>query len=345
MKTKTNNQQRTFHSTDDLSVKIIQILHRAKGDFVSGEDLAAATGISRVAVWKRLQKLQEEGFTCESVRRKGYRILQYPEGISSLAILSQMPSHLKLTGIWYADQVRSTNSEALENLAKGAGTPFIFVTKRQTMGRGRLGRTWYSTSTGNLYMSVGFQPFCSPRKIELLSLWCGIRLCRCLREVTGLPLKVKWPNDLWIGDKKVAGILSEATFEADRINGLVLGVGLNINTARKDFSREIRNQATSLRLSAKNELFSFNQIAAYVGQEIIASYEDCLNGLDEDALADLWSEYACFLKKKVQIICPSGEVQVGRFVGIDRSGSLLLRTPLGKLLSFRSGDVSLRPKL
>ena len=344
MKKSPHLQQKQFFFRNDISARIVQALREAGPDYVSGIDLADRGGISRVAVWKRIQKLQEEGFAIASSKRKGYRLEREPENISALALLSYLPASMPLEGIWFTEESRSTNSDALELLARGETTPFLSLTKKQTMGRGRMGRSWYSKSNGNLYLSAAFQPLCHPRKIQLLSLWCGIRLCRSLRQSTGLPIAIKWPNDLWIEGKKVAGILSEATYESDRVNGLVLGIGLNINTQYQEFPKEIQKTASSLYLSSDNRKYPLNRIAAEVAREVLSAYQDCMNGLNEDTLSDLWSEYACFLGETVQIISPSNEIQVGKFTGIDRSGSLLLRTPSGKLLSFRSGDVSLRPR-
>lgn len=328
---------------NDPSVLILQCLRKAGNTPVSGEQLATTTGMSRVAVWKRLQKLKEEGFQISSGKRSGYRLSKEPSAISPFAITAHLPPSTPLISLYFTESSRSTNSDAQEKLAQDSPAPFACLTRKQTNGRGRLGRSWYSNETGGLCLTLGFRPLCPPAKIQLLSLWCGIRLCRCLRNTLNLPVMIKWPNDLWIEGKKIAGILAEATYEADRVNGLVFGIGLNVNTSEKDFPPELAEVATSLRIASQGKSLPINKIAAGLISEILAAYEDCMNGIDEDVLSDLWSEYACFLNEPIRIITSTGETHQGTFTGIDRAGSLILRSHSGTLQTFRSGDVSLRP--
>jgi len=328
-------------SPDSPDVRILRRLLEAGDGFCSGEDLARELGLSRVAVWKRLDNLKKRGVSLEAIRRKGYRLKQLPEELSEVGVLSLMSETRELEDLSLLETSPSTNNEVLQRLAAGNPAPLVCLTRRQPAGKGRRGRTWSGDFPGNLYGSIGFRPDLSPSQLRLFPLWVGLRICRRIVAETGLPVQLKWPNDLFLEERKVAGILAESTFETDRVTSLVIGIGMNINGTATDFPEELRPLATSLRIEAGHE-FSLNPLIAGVLEEILAAMRDCRNGIDEDRFSDEWQARACYLGERVRILGGEGEHTEGILTGIDRAGSLLLRTKNGGLQSFRAGDVSLR---
>ncbi len=328
---------------DSPDVRILRALRGESDGFCSGQKMADVLGMSRVAIWKRLENLKKQGFAIEGVRKRGYRLIGAPEVASAAGILSHLSERTDLRELTLLDTSASTNNDILRLLATGAEAPLACITRRQPGGRGRRGRTWSGDCEGNLYGSLGFRPDLHPRHISLLTLWTGLRICRRIGEETGLPLRLKWPNDLLLHGRKVAGILSESTLETERVTALVIGVGMNINMTAADFPDDIRPTATSLRIEAGKKL-PLDRIIAAVIEEILGSMADCITGIDEDRLADEWERLACFLGETVVIYGSDGDPCEGTLAGIDRAGSLLVRLRTGGLQSFRAGDVSLRPE-
>lgn len=327
--------------SDSPEVLILRALLDAGDKYLSGQALAGRLGLSRVAVWKRIETLKLRGHAIEAVRRRGYRLAALAPEPTEAGILAGIDPEFGLRSLVLAADSPSTNDEAARLLAAGEEAPFACLTRRQPGGKGRRGRSWSGASEGNLYASLAFRPDIHPRSLHLLPIRAGLHICRRLALVTGLRPGLKWPNDLLLGGKKVAGMLAESTLETDRVTALVFGIGLNVNLSRDDLPGDLRSTATSLAIEAGRP-FPLEPIAAAVLEEILRAEGECRLGVDEDRLADDWAELACFQGEPVEIRGGDGSVQTGTLAGIDRTGSLLLRAENGVLQSHRAGDVSLR---
>ncbi len=327
---------------DSPEVRILRAFSSADNRFVSGECLARALGVSRVAVWKRMETLKAQGYGIQAVRRKGYSIAKRPACPGAAGILARFPVENAPLSLRLFDDCPSTNDAALRLLADGEPAPFACVTRRQPAGKGRRGRTWSGAHEGNVYATVAARPMIPPARASLLPIRAGLNLCRRLSRESGLDLRLKWPNDLLVKGRKTAGMLAESTVETDRVTALVFGVGLNVNQSRSLIPDELRDTATSL-AAEKGADLDLEAVTAAVIEEILAAIWECADGHDEDRLADDWAALAAFQDETVEVRTGDGEAIVGTLAGIDRSGSLLLRQPAGALRSFRAGDVSLRP--
>ncbi|MFP4353166.1 MAG: biotin--[acetyl-CoA-carboxylase] ligase [Puniceicoccaceae bacterium] len=326
---------------DSSEVLILRALLGAGTGFLSGEALAGRLGISRVAVWKRIETLKRRGHAIEAVRRRGYRLVSPAPEPTEAGILARVGEGFGLRSLVLRADSPSTNDDAARLLAAGEEAPFACLTRRQPGGRGRRGRAWSGASEGNLYASLAFRPDVHPRALHLLPIRAGLHICRRLGSETGLRPGLKWPNDILLGGKKIAGMLAESTLETDRVTALVFGVGLNVNLSRDDLPEDLRATATSLAIEA-GRAFALEPIAAAVLEEVLRAERGCRLGLDEDRLADDWAELACHQGETVEIRGGDGSVRTGTLAGIDRAGSLLLRAGDGTIQSYRAGDVSLR---
>ena len=326
---------------DSPEVLILRALLGAGTDFLSGEALAGRLGISRVAVWKRIETLKRRGHVIEAVRRRGYRLAAPAPEPTEAGILARVGDGFGLRSLVLAADSPSTNEEAARLLAAGEEAPFACLTRRQPGGKGRRGRSWSGASEGNLYASVAFRPDVHPRVLHLLPIRAGLHICRRIAAATGLRPGLKWPNDILLGGKKIAGMLAESTLETDRVTALVFGVGLNVNLSQDDLPEDLRASATSLAVGAGRP-FPLEPIAAAVLEEVLRAEHECRLGLDEDRLADDWAELACYQGETVEVRGGDGSVHTGTLAGIDRAGSLLLRAETGTIQSHRAGDVSLR---
>ena len=178
-------------------------------------------GVSRPSIWGKLEKLREQGFQFETVRKRGYRLTGEPLRLHpALLRLAQEQLRSPIETLYFP-QIDSTNNEAERQASFGRAGPFAIVSSCQTKGRGRLGREWYSASADNLYLSVLFEPNSPAQQLQHFTLWAGIHICRALQGlVPGADLKIKWPNDLHCGGRKLAGMLTERRTPRHEDSGL-----------------------------------------------------------------------------------------------------------------------------
>lgn len=320
-------------------VKIIETLNNAEG-FVSGNALAEIIGLSRTSVHTKIESLKSAGFKIDAVTNKGYILLKLPKKINPhlLTLLGcSLPKDFKLR---YYSKIDSTNEEAERQLSAGLEPPFAIIAEKQTKGKGRLGRKWQSESNKNLYCSILFAPNTAPQKLQKFTLWAGIEICQALKDCTGgLPIKIKWPNDLYCNGKKLSGMLTEARIDADRIHTLVLGIGLNVNSRVGTMPDAIKSLATSLKEETQTD-HPLNEITIRIIEATIAAYERCLQEDPSDLLREAWQAHD-YLEGKSVVITENGRTLKGKAEGINEYGALQLKTKDGTIHSIHSGDAKL----
>ncbi len=306
--------------------------------FLSGTALATKLGMSRVSVWLHMEKLRAQGFTFEAARSRGYRITSRPSGLHLAFIQAHLKGRRDLP-IAVLDEVDSTNDEAARQLAAGRSAPFVVLARKQTRGRGRLGRTWHSAANGNLYASFAFRPQVAPSRMAIFTLWMGVNICELIANFTNLSPGIKWPNDILFDGRKAGGILTEARIDSDQIRDLIFGLGLNVNGPSADWPAELSRRAVSLAEQAAAPLDLNRFTAALIGRVLLA-YEQFVDGDHVLVFADLWKQFDVLRGKPVALL--QGERRIaGIAQGIDDEGSLLIRTTQGKLQRFHAGDVTI----
>lgn len=320
---------------------LLRTLLNSPVKFVSGSLLAEQLGVSRPAIHGKLDKLREQGFTIEAIRNKGYRLIKEPE-ILHPDLLNYYAGEAGVAfDLLYFPVIDSTNSEAERQLASGRQGPFAVVSSCQTKGRGRLGRVWHSASTGNLYLTVVFEPNIPPQQLQHFTLWAGIHVCRCLqRMVPKVSLKIKWPNDLHCHDRKFAGMLTEAKMDADSIRSILFGIGLNVNSNPSNYPAAIRQTATSLYAMHGHEI-PLSRVGAQIIAAAEAAYHTSIVNEPSEALATAWGPLDALNGQAVTAIVSENAIS-GVASGIDETGSLLLRTSDNNLQKIRAGDVTLK---
>ena len=325
----------------DLDSSILLAFLEADGEPVSGDRLAKELGVSRVAIWSRLERLRASGYVFAASTRKGYALRSVPRHLDP----ALLDAHLRLLKVSpkveFLAEVDSTNSEAERRLAVGQEAPFAVLARTQKAGRGRLGRTWHSAPSGNLYLSLAFRPFIPPERLKPFTLWMGLALCAHVEKSLGLKLGLKWPNDLQSPDgRKVAGMLTEARLDADSVRELVFGVGLNLTGASKDFPADLRATAGSLEAALGSPL-DLNREAAGVIAALFRAWEQFEEGTWSRSFRKLWSHHDVLAGKSVRVGL-RGDPVAGVVDGIDDEGSLILRTGGGRRAIVSSGEVTLR---
>jgi BirA family biotin operon repressor/biotin-[acetyl-CoA-carboxylase] ligase len=325
---------------DDEDITLLEAFLPEPDRFVSGEDLARTLGISRVSVWNRMKKLEQEGFVFKAVRNRGYRLEREPSQMHP-ALLA---AHLRRSALEHPlsiyHSIDSTSSECERRFIAGTEPPFCVIAAEQTRGRGRLGRDWHSLNVGNLYCSFGFRPDLPLRRMQTFTLWIGVHLAELIRDFTGLEIKIKWPNDLMADRQKVAGMLTEARIDNDHMRDLIFGVGVNLNSDAASFPPPLRRKAASLAMLLHRKL-PLHPFAGRLIQTVFDAYNEFHQGIPDSLLAEKWAPFDLLWDKEVRAESGSTVIQ-GVARGIDPQGSLRLRLPDGSLHALRAGDVSLQ---
>jgi BirA family biotin operon repressor/biotin-[acetyl-CoA-carboxylase] ligase len=306
---------------------------------VSGAALAERLGVSRVAVWQQMEKLRAQGFVFEGVRARGYRLAAGPAALCAPLVSAHLAAHGGGCPLTLLDEVDSTNDEAARQLAAGRPAPFAVLARRQTRGRGRLGRAWHSSDAGNLYASFAFRPHLAPVRMHTFTLWMGVNVCELLANFAGAAPGLKWPNDLLFAGRKAGGMLTEARVDADEIRDLVFGLGLNVNARATAWPGELRGRAVSLAEHTGTPL-DLNRLAAALVGRVLLAYDRFVDGSYADTFADLWHRHDVLRGREVTVLQGAERVG-GTALGIDDEGALILRTAKGRTRRFRAGEVTL----
>jgi BirA family biotin operon repressor/biotin-[acetyl-CoA-carboxylase] ligase len=315
---------------------LIEKLEKSRDSWVSGQDLSTELGISRAAVWKHMESLRREGCRIEASPRKGYRLEGAPD------LLNQDEIRLTLTTtsigkhqIVYLPETVSTNAVAKGIAAEGAPDGTLVVAGSQKEGRGRKGRTWFSPPGLGLYASIVLRPHLPPSEAFTFSLMSALAVADGLADVDKkLCPTVKWPNDVLIKNRKVSGILIELATEADLLDYLILGFGINVNT--DSFPPGLRTEPTSLLLEIGRPIRRAVVLAAVLKQ-IERQYERFLeNG--SDPIVSEWRK-RCDIEGKLISVERLGTIVEGTVKSVDRDGSLILEDNEGQINRIHSGDV------
>ncbi|WAF86494.1 bifunctional biotin--[acetyl-CoA-carboxylase] ligase/biotin operon repressor BirA [Metapseudomonas otitidis] len=299
------------------------------GQFHSGEFLGEALGISRAAVWKHLKHLEAAyGLDIHRVRGKGYRLASPFEPLSQerlFALGEPWP-------IFIHESIDSTNAEALRLLSQGVQAPFVVLAEHQSGGRGRRGRAWVSPYGENLYLSCVIRIDGGARQLEGMSLLVGVAVLRVLQSLGVNSAQLKWPNDVLVAERKIAGILIELVGDPADICNVVIGVGLNVNMLGRQ--AEITQEWASVR----SEIGSF-QDRTQIAAALLCELRRCL-GEGFAAVRREWEFHHAWTGREVSVLTASKRVD-GVVLGIDKSGALRLDVE-GTELLLNGGELSLR---
>ena len=316
-----------------------ELLAREPG-FMSGAALAAKLDISRVAVWQHMEKLRSQGFEFEAARARGYRLVRRPSALHALFIAAHLKGRARDFPITVLDEVDSTNDEAARQLAGGRAAPFVILARRQTRGRGRLGRAWHSEANGNLYASFAFRPHLAPARMPTFTLWMGVNVCELIANFCRTAPGIKWPNDLLFDGRKAGGMLTEARIDADEIRDLVFGLGLNLNSPAGAWPADLARRAVSLAEQTAAPLDPNRFTAALIGRVLLA-YHRFVDGDHRETFADLWNRHDVLRGQPVTVLQGARRF-TGVAAGVDDAGSLLVRPAGGgRPVRFQAGDVTL----
>lgn len=320
-----------------MKTKILKCLREAQ-DYVSGQTLCEQFGVSRTAVWKAIRQLQEEGCQIEAVRNRGYRLTESGDVYTQASIESALHTRWAGRNLIFLEEVDSTNNEVRRQAEKGAPEGTLAVAELQNAGKGRRGRSWLGPAGSGIWMSLLLRPDFGPESASMLTLVAAMAVSDGIREVTGLDCQIKWPNDIVIGGRKVCGMLTEMSSEMERIQYVIIGIGINVGI--REFPEELRETATSLALCSDVPVERARLIDA-VMRAWEHWYEVFLQTMDLELIRDTYNERLVNRGREVKVLAPR-DSYTGVSHGINAAGELIVELPDKELRHVMSGEVSVR---
>jgi BirA family biotin operon repressor/biotin-[acetyl-CoA-carboxylase] ligase len=305
---------------------------------VSGEQLGKRFDISRTAVWKHVNELRKKGYEIASSPRLGYSFVKSTDLLLPEEVGRGLDTYVIGRRILYREEVTSTQDVAEELARQGVDEGVAVISERQTKGRGRKGRIWASPDREGVYLSLILRPNLTPAQVAQIPLIGGVAVSKAIERVTSLQPRIKWPNDITLGGKKVGGILTEMSGEIDRVNYIVLGTGINVNTQRSLLPEPVRRIATSLAEECGERVSRVRFVQCLLAEFEGLYSEFLVSGFG--TIREEWKALSDSIGSWVRV-CGEVEETEGEVLDIDKEGFLLVRKEDGDVKRIISGDVYL----
>jgi BirA family biotin operon repressor/biotin-[acetyl-CoA-carboxylase] ligase len=317
----------SYTSFDNIGlVKVLSFFKTHDSEYLSGQDLSDVLKISRVAVWKHIKKIQKLGYKIESKQKLGYRLVNETEKLLPWEIITNLKTNVIGKRVYYFQEIDSTQDFAQQIASDKKENGTIIIAEKQTAGRGRLDRKWTSPK-GGIWFSLIIHPKFDVSNSTLIPILSAVALSKSIKSILGVETEVKWPNDITMNGKKVAGILVDASFQANNIDYLILGIGINFDIDAKKLEK---------RLSKTPNFYGINSLRKkddktppkLLLKEFLLQLEKNLSQLDNGGKSKIikeWTKRASGIGKKITINTTNGKIS-GISQGIDNDGALRLKT-------------------
>lgn len=320
--------------------ELLQRFLQAKGSPISGQQLADDFQVSRTAIWKHLQALQQDGYTFETVKKKGYKLVDVPDVVDVAQLKAQLTTERFGQTVHYFEEVQSTQLIAHDLVRAGAPDGTVVLAEFQTVGRGRMMREWNSSAGKGIWMTVIIRPDVLPHQAPQFTLVTAVAVIHAMKaQFKNFTPEIKWPNDILINGRKCTGILTEMVSETDRIQALLIGIGINVNQQMSDFPDELQSIATSIAIE-EGEKIDRAQFVANV-LEFLEQYSDHYIKHGFGLIKELWENASGTIGKQVKATTLR-EVVEGVAVGITEDGVLEIRLPNGEIQGIYSADIEIK---
>lgn len=319
----------------DVEARILAEL--SEDEYVSGEAISGKLDISRSAVWKHVRSLRRHGYEIRAAPRRGYIIARRPDKLIASELYNRLDTAVVGSRIEHYDVIGSTADAARDMAVQGVPEGTVLVAESQTAGRGRMDRGWLTPAGQAVALTVVLYPSFPPPAAPLLGLAAGLAVREAIESVTGLAAQVKWPNDIYLGGRKVAGVLLEMAAELDRVKWVTLSVGINVNNSFAGTGLE--GTAASLRGETGGAVSRLEVAAAFL-TALDRFYNKGVNGTAAAKIVDSFQSAHMLQGQQVMVRTPSGRIR-GSVEGIDPDGRLLLQGEDGVLHALFSGEATL----
>ena len=315
----------TFNSFNNPGlVKVLKFLQTHNTEYLSGQDLSDVLRISRVAIWKHIKKIQDLGYTVESKQKLGYKLTENSDILFPWEVTSELKTKLIGQKAYYFDSIDSTQNQALKIANEPENNGAVIIAATQTGGKGRTGRKWISPK-GGIWLSIILHPKFDISITTLFPIASSLALSKAIENTFEITPELKWPNDLTIKGKKIAGILVDAAFESNKIENLVLGVGINFNVDIKAIKKTLKDTPNFYgvaSLSEQNKKVKPIQLVQNFFVELEKIYE-LLNKKQTKKIISEWTKRSSTIGKNVEINTTDGKIK-GKATKIDEDGALII---------------------
>lgn len=317
-----------------MNLELLNLLKNSD-DYISGEEISKKFNVSRSAIWKQINTLKNAGYIIDGISKKGYKLISCPDLIIKEEIINNLNTKIIGKHINYYSEIDSTNNIA-KKLASESIDGTTIIAEIQNAGKGRLGRIWTSPK-GGIWTSIILKPNIEPINANKVTQVAAAALINVLKSLN-IESKIKWPNDIYINNKKFAGILTEMKCDMDRVHYLVVGVGMNINIPLENLPEEIRSIATSLMIET-GETFNRNHILIKFYNEFEKLYLALVNNNDFSTSLNICRDNSIILNKDAYLITHNNKEKV-HCIGIDDNGMLIIKDSLGNTKTVLSGEIT-----
>ncbi|SDB91143.1 BirA family transcriptional regulator, biotin operon repressor / biotin-[acetyl-CoA-carboxylase] ligase [Pelagirhabdus alkalitolerans] len=299
--------------------QLITLLSSKSNTFVSGQWISEQLNLSRTAVWKQIKQLKSDGYVFEAVPNKGYRLVTIPDKVSENTLVWGLETKWLGREVEHYSSLDSTQTLAKKRALEDGHHGLVVVADKQNKGKGRLNRYWESDHDQGVWMSFVLKPDLEPSHAPQLTLLTAVVLAETIESISNVTPQIKWPNDLLLDGKKVAGILTEMQGEQDQIHFVVIGLGLNLN--QKNFSKQLSEIATSL---CQHTTHSYDKNAFI--QAFLTHFEQAYDVFIQhgfDQVRNKWLTYGFRLNETVSYQVGK-KAKTGQIRGITDQGALII---------------------
>ena len=319
-------------------VKVLAFLQTHNTEYLSGQDLSDVLRISRVAIWKHIKKIQELGYTVESKQKLGYKLTSNSDALLPWEITSSLKTEIIGQQAYYFDSIESTQTQALKMAEDENNNGVIVVAEKQTGGKGRSGRKWVSPK-GGLWFSIILHPKFDISITTLFPIASALALSIALEKTFKISPELKWPNDLTIKSKKLAGILVDVSLESNKIKNIVLGVGINFNVNVKEIEKALKDTPNFYGLTSLSEQKKGVKPVELV-QSFLIELEKIYKLLENKQVSKIiseWTKRSSTIGKNIKLNTKEEEIK-GKAIKIDNDGALVV-SDKGKIKRIIAGDI------
>jgi BirA family transcriptional regulator, biotin operon repressor / biotin---[acetyl-CoA-carboxylase] ligase len=324
---------------DEKKELILKLLLQNRDTYISGQGISESLGVSRTAVWKHIQGLEDLGYVIHSVHKKGYQLMSTPGTLNRVELERGLQTSFIGRELVIEETVTSTQKLAHHLAEDKALDGTVVLADEQTGGRGRLGRAWHSPKGTGIWMSLILRPDLPIQKTPQITLLTAVSVARAIQKVTELSVQIKWPNDILYRSKKLCGILTELQAEEGKVKSVIVGIGVNVNVTEKDIPEELRDIATSLHMILGQSV-SRNKLVSGILNEFETLYTLYLEE-GFHMIKILWESYAASFGRTVNARTIKGDVIRGMAKGITDDGVLVLVDDEGTTHHIYSADIEL----
>jgi BirA family biotin operon repressor/biotin-[acetyl-CoA-carboxylase] ligase len=316
--------------------KVLEVLEQADSP-ISGEIISTKMGITRAAVWKHINELRAMGYDISSSQKEGYRLKKTSSKLLPYEVLKKLKTRFIGKKMRYLENTPSTNWVGKQICSEGEVEKIhglVIIAEEQTGGIGRMGRAWVSPS-GGIWITIVLKPRIPIDHVFMVTMAGSIAVARAIRKEFDLGALIKWPNDIFIGNKKVAGLLLELSAEADTIHHCLLGIGIDVNVPLNQFSPELQKEITSISAELGHDVDRATFLA-----RILKEFENrflLIESGEYDAIVREWKSLSCTLEQRVHITTIKNSFE-GDAIDIDEYGALIIRKDNGKIERVIAGD-------